>query len=408
MIAEDGKTVKVTDFGLASVLKKGTDGQLHASNAPGTDEYRSPEHIDSTKKITAKSDVYSWALTVLSMYLGNTDGTYCPWGYGVILALVEKKREEYLRYPRGRVEIPESIRTLLRQCMQEDPATRPDFAEIMRQIDGFTRGDTKGTVPRRDIDISDNNKTRQDSWNKTSVYGNSVGNIVNLGIVSMQGDWIYGRNNTGTLYKIRTDGTDLRKLSDDSCFYINVVGDWVYYSNGNDYNKLYKIRTDGTGEQKLSDDDCEFINVVGDWVYYSNRGDNDKIYKIRTDGTGRRKINDDDSMFINVVGDWIYYTNLSDDIKLYKIRTDGTGRQKLSDDAIRYINVVGDWVYYGNLSDNGKLYKIRTDGTKRQKLNDDESRAVNIIGEWAHYSNKSDGGKLYKIRADGTGKQPVM
>ncbi len=67
------------------------------------------------------------------------------------------------------------------------------------------------------------------------------------------------------------------------------------------------------------------INVVGDWIYYSNIDDNWKIYKIRTDGSGREQVNNDRSWFLSVFGDWIYYEDAADDI--YKVRIDGSDRQ---------------------------------------------------------------------------------
>jgi len=68
------------------------------------------------------------------------------------------------------------------------------------------------------------------------------------------------------------------------------VGDWIYYSNGDDDYKLYKIKTDGTGNIKLSDNNSLSIKVAGDWIYYTNSDDNKKMYKTKTDGTGRAGI----------------------------------------------------------------------------------------------------------------------
>ncbi len=38
------------------------------------------------------------------------------------------------------------------------------------------------------------------------------------------------------------------------------------------------------------DDHAQFINVVDNWIYYSNLNDGHKIYKIRTDGSGREQV----------------------------------------------------------------------------------------------------------------------
>jgi hypothetical protein len=120
------------------------------------------------------------------------------------------------------------------------------------------------------------NKISITSSSATSVieYGNTPGNITNGGIACQKGDWIYYTNYSDgyKLYRIRTDGSDRTKLNDDGSSCINVVGDWVYYNNGNDH-KLYKIRTDGSDRTKLNDDDSIYINVVGDWVYYNNESD---------------------------------------------------------------------------------------------------------------------------------------
>jgi hypothetical protein len=135
---------------------------------------------------------------------------------------------------------------------------------------------------------------------------------------------------------------------DSSCEIVNdglvaMQGDWLYYCCKN----LYKIRTDGAGRQKLNDDWCTDINVAGDWVYYCNMNDNDKLFG--------------NSKFLGVANSILQISG-----KLYKIRTDGTGRQKLSDDWCTEINVRDDWLYYTNMNDNLKHYRMMTDGTNRQ------------------------------------------
>ena len=55
--------------------------------------------------------------------------------------------------------------------------------------------------------------------------GNTVGNIVNEGLVAKEGQWIYYRNldDDDKIYKIRTDGTGRTRISDDNSWCINVV-----------------------------------------------------------------------------------------------------------------------------------------------------------------------------------------
>ena len=51
--------------------------------------------------------------------------------------------------------------------------------------------------------------------------------------------------------------------------HINVLGDWIYYVNNSDDLHIYKIKTDGTGRKKLSDTFADYMTVVGDYIYYS-------------------------------------------------------------------------------------------------------------------------------------------
>jgi len=119
--------------------------------------------------------------------------------------------------------------------------------------------------------------------------GNSPGNIINAGLAAKQGDWIYYRSNDDyRIYKIKTDGSGRTKLNDDESYNLNVVGEWIYYSNGGDGNRIYKIKTDGSGRTKVNNDSSLNLNVVGEWIYYANQGDGGRIYKIKTDGSGNQ------------------------------------------------------------------------------------------------------------------------
>lgn len=238
--------------------------------------------------------------------------------------------------------------------------------------------------------------------------GNSVGNIINDGYFAGQGEWIYYSNplDNNKLYEVRIDGTNKTKMDDETSYYINVCGDWVYYSSE---SGLYKIKTDGTGKFKLSNDSALYVNVIEDWIYYagSRFDENGKgIYKIRTNGTEKTKLCGDGAEYVNVVGDWIYYTNTdtaqNEYFNLYKIRTDGTQKTKLSNDFCRNLNVVGDWIYYSNLnSDDKGLYKIRTDGTQKAKISDKDCKNINVAGDWIYYVSTADG-LLYRMKQEGT------
>ncbi|MDR2719723.1 MAG: DUF5050 domain-containing protein, partial [Nitrososphaerota archaeon] len=231
--------------------------------------------------------------------------------------------------------------------------------------------------------------------------GNTTGNIVNGGYYAQQGDYIFFMNNSdsGKLYKVRVDGNDLTKLCDDPCKYVNVMGEYVYYSKGSrgSNGKLCKIKTDGSNRTQLNNDDSAYINVLDDWIYYCNESDNQKLYKMRINGENRQKLCDDKSISINVVDNWIYYSNRSDDYKIYKIAVDGKSKLKLNDDDCSFINVVNDWIYYINLKESGRVRFCDSD-------------ANGVIDEWAMITSTGvsfGAGMLYKMRIDGRERRKI-
>ena len=73
---------------------------------------------------------------------------------------------------------------------------------------------------------------------------------------------------------------------------ITIMDDWIYFINSADNHSIYKIRTDGTNMQKLNDIPTIAICAVGDWIFYRSMvatGESsfigDKYYKMRLNGS---------------------------------------------------------------------------------------------------------------------------
>ncbi|SEC81007.1 WD40 repeat [Amycolatopsis tolypomycina] len=107
MLARDG-TVKVTDFGMAGADPSDERGGL-------TPEYCSPEQARSLRGLTTATDVWSWAVTVLEMFLGRRPHEHGPAAGGVL----ESSAGD------AALPMPGEVADLLRECFAEDPAARP-------------------------------------------------------------------------------------------------------------------------------------------------------------------------------------------------------------------------------------------------------------------------------------------
>ena len=131
---------KVADFGIAKARAALTaadadlpsDATMFSASGGYTPAYCSIEQVNG-EKLTRRTDVYSWAVSVMEMYLGGR-----PWVNGVIAGTA---CESY--FSEARVAIPESMKSLLKECMNADEAKRPhDFAKVEARLLEIYRSET--------------------------------------------------------------------------------------------------------------------------------------------------------------------------------------------------------------------------------------------------------------------------
>lgn len=262
----------------------------------------------------------------------------------------------------------------------------------------------------------------------TDSIGTTSGNAVNDGMAVEDDNNIYYINRAGDtygtspdyIYKIkknvapRKDLCDLQyntKLIDDRVWNLNIIGDWIYYSNWIDpfHQGIYKVKTDGTSKTCIANEAVTNMTVKGNWIYYVKRTnshsvDENNVYKISIDGSCRIRLNNDAAEDMAVCGDWIYYSNESDGFKPYRIKTDGSRREKICDDETLFMTAVNNTVYYSNNSDGRKLYAINGDGSGRKQIVNDKVSFINTQGDYIYYVNDSDGSTLYKVKLNGGNK----
>ena len=161
-----GSVPKVTDFGLAKArLAAGefsvesTDKSMSVSWGGMTPGYCSPEQIEAAvqvesgippeqrTKLTRRTDIWSWAVSVLEMFYGKP-----PCRYGGHTAA--KVLETYLGEPvtdRQLPRMPDSLAGLLRRCFKRKPERRPaDMQEVTEDLREIYRHVTGSTYPRKE------------------------------------------------------------------------------------------------------------------------------------------------------------------------------------------------------------------------------------------------------------------
>lgn len=324
------------------------------------------------------------------------------------------------------------------------------------------------------INPSNTNIQKQNQYTDTAnqFIGNSPGNLINLGIVCQNGDWIYFANpgDSNRLYRVSTNGFGKQKMADeDPITCINAGSEWLYYIEGDVDcgGYLMRMRTDGSDKQKLSDElytwlcfykDKLYFNstqdglgcmnpdgsqvifldpstshlstsaavIMDDWIYYSrnknsSNGWYNELYKVRIDGNYITKITklSGEIHIINfvIVGDWIYFVNYEDKI-LYRIQIDGTNLNQVNN-QIEWgsLNANGSWLYSWNY-DKNTIYRMDVNGTQIENILQDSASNLNIVNDWIYFENstkwQSNSEKyhdaiihLYRAHLDGSGLELV-
>ena len=142
LLGEDWEA-KVSDFGLAKARSlltmpqgsgngRGADPDATMVTPSGgmTPAYCSPEQA-AGGLLTRRTDLYSWAVSVLEMYLGEK-----PWEHRgeVTGPMVGFVCRDYFAMCRER-PVPETLQELLARCMETDPDDRPhDFARVEEEL----------------------------------------------------------------------------------------------------------------------------------------------------------------------------------------------------------------------------------------------------------------------------------
>ena len=133
---------KVADFGLAQARVRISDRGGETDAGPGREEgilssgytpaYCSPEQKDG-KNVGRSTDIYSWAASVLELFLGER-----LWESGPDAG---KNWENYAG--KSRVPMPTELERLLRQCLDPDPLKRPrDFSSVITELQNIYRTQT--------------------------------------------------------------------------------------------------------------------------------------------------------------------------------------------------------------------------------------------------------------------------
>ena len=129
--------------------------------------------------------------------------------------------------------------------------------------------------------------------------------------VVLVGNWLYyiDKENGSAIYKARPNGSEVTKLVDSVCANLNYYDGWLYYSDLLKNGVLMKTSIDGAQTVQLSNiNSATFVQVLDEWIYFSNALAKNAVYRIHHDGTGVQELIRKDISDIFYYDGGIYYT----------------------------------------------------------------------------------------------------
>ena len=122
LISKDGRQVKVADFGIAKAVSSST--MTNMGSVIGSVHYISPEQAKG-KHLTSNADLYPLGIVLYEMIIGRVPFS----GDSPISIALKHINEDIAFTEEDKINIPNSVRTIISKMTQKEPANRYQTAE---------------------------------------------------------------------------------------------------------------------------------------------------------------------------------------------------------------------------------------------------------------------------------------
>lgn len=226
-------------------------------------------------------------------------------------------------------------------------------------------------------------------YNKEGDVGNTTGNLYNSGLFCEYKGYVYFSNKADddSLYRMKSDGTNVEKIHPDSVSYIQVINDYIYYvrTNKNGEDVVLRGQPYGIFRLEIGEKKAEQIynglvlsmRMLGNYLYFQAYDDKEHIQlkKIKIDGKELKTISDEDYEPICVNGKDIYFTEVRNSHNLMRMDTKNDRIITASEGNYYKPTFVKGYMYYINLADGMKLTRVNLSNDTEVVL--DEGKCIN-------------------------------
>lgn len=143
ILVEETNNVKITDFGISSLMKT---GYAVTDNLKGSPAYMSPESFNPSEKVDQFADIFSLGILSYELFTGIR-----PF-YGESLAgMMKSIKNDKPAKPKMIIsEIPEDVQNIIAAMLQKAPRLRPSAEEISYALTIYLRNESESSSLLRD------------------------------------------------------------------------------------------------------------------------------------------------------------------------------------------------------------------------------------------------------------------
>lgn len=275
-----------------------------------------------------------------------------------------------------------------------------------------------------------NFRPKETIYNTYYVNGNTAGNLYNAGMFCENNGSVFFANpdDNNSLYVMDTDGSNVRKLCNDSALFINADSNYVYYIKNTqtsstefaidalysyDKNCLCRIDRDGKNRITLDEDPCYYASLIGNYIYYLHydKENASTLYKIGIDGKDKKQLTTDKMFTCSSSGQYFFYNDMVTNGSIYRFDTvtDTTSPVFECNSYKPIVSADGD-AYYIDVDANNALVHADINSGSFTYVSSDSIDLYNICGSYIFYQKyDKDGGALCMIKNDGSeGKELAL
>lgn len=357
------------------------------------------KHRQCVKSVAKKATIFACVIMVVSVGLTVTTG-YLNQNQKTLRELRAEQAAMQTQVPSETAALPSEImaasviETVKQQAIE--PASHPEASHISTaEMPSETSSPSKN-VPRDD--------ERFGFFERLSAT--TCSNIFNGGYVVSDGEKHYLRGTNGFLWRAGLDDTEEACLLNRECWYISLMGDYVYFKNDTDHC-LARIRKDGTGYETLYASDVFEINLVEDGIYFST---GEKVCKMNFDGSGLRDIVSGNIWYLNITEDKLFFCRVGASRSLCSCNLDGSGLMTILPEMVYDVMVVGNQIYYTYGKEDRYLYAMDKNTYEPRLVNAEYTRWINTDYRFIYFTNYEGknangigyGNMLMRVSFDGT------